>query len=151
MKLLYIPNLLTTLRISLIPLFIFMFYYPSKWAFLYTTLIFAIAGITDWLDGYLARKLKQTSAIGAFLDPVADKLIVVVALVLLTESHNSLIMAKPFTNYLKNFLFKNFDLESGKIDLSRHSLAHGVAKEEDYTRVRALQMILILDQIYFYL
>ena len=95
MKLLYIPNLLTTLRISLIPLFIFMFYYPSKWAFLYTTLIFAIAGITDWLDGYLARKLEQASAIGAFLDPVADKLIIVVALVLLTESHASLVMSIP--------------------------------------------------------
>ena len=95
MKLHYIPNLLTTLRISLIPIFMMTFYYPSEWQYLTTTTIFAIAAITDWLDGYLARKLSQTSHIGAFLDPVADKLIVVVALVLLTESYHSLIIAIP--------------------------------------------------------
>lgn len=95
MKLNYIPNMLTTLRISLIPIFIFMFYYPSKWAYLTTTAIFGLAAITDWLDGYLARKLEQTSHIGAFLDPVADKLIVVVALILLTETNHSLIITIP--------------------------------------------------------
>ena len=95
MKLHYIPNLLTTFRISLLPIFVAMFYYPSEYKYLTTTLIFSIAAITDWLDGYLARKLGQTSHIGAFLDPVADKLIVVVALVLLTESFHSLLMSIP--------------------------------------------------------
>jgi CDP-diacylglycerol--glycerol-3-phosphate 3-phosphatidyltransferase len=95
MKLNYIPNMLTTLRISLIPLFILAFYYPSKWSYLTTSLIFSFAALTDWLDGYLARKLGQISHIGAFLDPVADKLIVVVALILLTETHHSLVISIP--------------------------------------------------------
>ena len=91
----YIPNLLTILRISLIPIFVAMFYYQSPWQPVITTGIFAIAAITDWLDGYLARKLGQTSHVGAFLDPVADKLIVVVALVLLTESSHSWLISIP--------------------------------------------------------
>lgn len=95
MKFNYIPNLLTILRISLIPILILAFYYPSNLTYITTTAIFGLAAITDWLDGYLARKLRQTSYIGAFLDPVADKLIVVVALILLTESHRSLIFTIP--------------------------------------------------------
>lgn len=95
MKFHYVPNLLTALRISLIPIFITMFYYPSEWKYITTTVIFGFAAITDWLDGYLARKLEQTSHIGAFLDPVADKLIVVVALILLTESFHSLLISIP--------------------------------------------------------
>lgn len=95
MKLNAIPNILTALRVSLIPIFVLMYYYPSKWSYIYTTGIFGLAAITDWLDGYLARKLEQTSHFGAFLDPVADKLIVVVALVLLTETYHSLLISIP--------------------------------------------------------
>ena len=95
MRLYYLPNLLTTLRISLIPIFIIMFYYPSEWKYITTTAIFGLAAITDWLDGYLARKLGHTSRIGAFLDPVADKLIVAVALILLTESYGTLVISIP--------------------------------------------------------
>jgi len=78
-----IPNLLTWSRISLIPFFFFFFYLPFKWSRILAAGIFAFAALTDWLDGYLARSLDQTSALGAFLDPVADKLIVVCALVLI--------------------------------------------------------------------
>ncbi|MFA7553543.1 MAG: CDP-diacylglycerol--glycerol-3-phosphate 3-phosphatidyltransferase [Spongiibacteraceae bacterium] len=80
-----IPNALTLLRIVLIPIFVAIFYLPYEWSHLVTAAIFAIAGLTDWLDGYLARKLNQTTPFGAFLDPVADKLIVVIAVVLLVE------------------------------------------------------------------
>lgn len=85
-----IPNLLTWLRILLIPVFAAVFYLPAdwlqpQWVNLTATLIFAVAAVTDWLDGYLARALKQTSAFGAFLDPVADKLMVAAALVILVE------------------------------------------------------------------
>ncbi|MEE8056825.1 MAG: CDP-diacylglycerol--glycerol-3-phosphate 3-phosphatidyltransferase [Pseudomonadales bacterium] len=80
-----IPNTLTLFRIVLIPFFVLVFYLPYQWSFFASTVIFALAGITDWLDGYLARKLDQSTAFGAFLDPVADKLIVVIALVLLVE------------------------------------------------------------------
>jgi len=77
------PNLLTLLRIALIPVFVAAYYLPVAWAPLLTTVLFVLAALTDWLDGYLARRLNQTSAFGAFLDPVADKLMVASALVLL--------------------------------------------------------------------
>jgi len=83
-----LPNLLTWLRIVLIPLFLGIFYLPDGWLSPFhknvsATFIFALAAVTDWLDGYLARSLNQTSPFGAFLDPVADKLMVAAALLLL--------------------------------------------------------------------
>jgi CDP-diacylglycerol---glycerol-3-phosphate 3-phosphatidyltransferase len=83
-----IPNLVTLSRIILIPLLIGLYYAPDTWIDEHSrnvaaTLVFIFAGITDWLDGYLARRLNQMSAFGAFLDPVADKLIVVGALIVL--------------------------------------------------------------------
>ncbi|NMG34055.1 CDP-diacylglycerol--glycerol-3-phosphate 3-phosphatidyltransferase [Azoarcus sp. TTM-91] len=85
-----IPNTLTWMRIALIPLFVGIFYLPDGWLTVLqqnqlATLIFIIAAITDWFDGYLARALGQTSAFGAFLDPVADKLMVAAALILLVQ------------------------------------------------------------------
>ncbi|WP_455201962.1 CDP-diacylglycerol--glycerol-3-phosphate 3-phosphatidyltransferase [Kaarinaea lacus] len=80
-----IPNILTVIRILAIPVFVVIFYLPWSEAQFWATFIFCAAAITDWLDGYLARKLEQTSAFGAFLDPVADKLMVVMALILLIE------------------------------------------------------------------
>ena len=89
-----LPNSLTWLRIFLIPLFVVVFYLPDGWMPIHTinvtaTAIFALAAITDWLDGWLARKLNQTSAFGAFLDPVADKLMVAAALVVLVNLHRA--------------------------------------------------------------
>ena len=86
--LLNVPNLVTLSRIILIPLLIGLYYLPDEWLSdqgknLTATAVFIFAGITDWLDGYLARRLNQMSAFGAFLDPVADKLIVVAALLAL--------------------------------------------------------------------
>src|SRR5678816_4006741 len=78
-----VPNILTWIRIAAIPLIVVLFYAPYHWADPAAGLLFAAAGITDSLDGYLARRLNQTSRLGAFLDPVADKLVVAVALVLL--------------------------------------------------------------------
>ena len=80
-----IPNALTLFRIVLIPIFVLVFYLPYEWSFLASAVIFTLAGITDWLDGYLARKLDQSTPFGAFLDPVADKLMVVIALALMIE------------------------------------------------------------------
>lgn len=81
-----VPNALTLLRILLIPVLVVVYFLPVAWAPLAATATFALAGITDWLDGYLARRLQQTSKFGAFLDPVADKLMVAVALVLLVQT-----------------------------------------------------------------
>lgn len=85
-----IPNSLTWARIALIPIFVGLFYLPPEWMSValkndLATLVFVIAAVTDWFDGYLARALRQTSAFGAFLDPVADKLMVAAALILLVQ------------------------------------------------------------------
>lgn len=80
-----VPNLLTALRIVLIPAIVVLFYLPYGWADMACGLMFAAAGITDSFDGYLARRLGQVSPLGAFLDPVADKLIVATALVLIVS------------------------------------------------------------------
>jgi CDP-diacylglycerol--glycerol-3-phosphate 3-phosphatidyltransferase len=89
-----IATQLTLLRIAFIPLLVGVFYLP-KWSYLASAAVFSLAAITDWLDGYIARKYDQHTAFGAFLDPVADKLMVVVALVLLVESHASAWFALP--------------------------------------------------------
>lgn len=78
-----LPNLLTLMRIVLIPIFIVIFYLPFPHAHEIAGIIFALASFTDWLDGYLARRLKQISPFGAFLDPVADKLLIASTLLLL--------------------------------------------------------------------
>lgn len=82
-----LPNLLTLLRIVLIPVFVLFFYLDIPNGKVIATAVFALAGFTDWLDGYLARKMELTSAFGAFLDPVADKLMVATALVLIVDSN----------------------------------------------------------------
>ena len=78
-----LPNILTLLRILVIPVFVFIYYLPLTWAHPVASLIFTLACITDWLDGYLARSLKQSTKFGAFLDPVADKMMVSIALVMI--------------------------------------------------------------------
>lgn len=80
-----IPNALTFFRILLIPVLAALYLLPLAWSNTAVTAVFLAAGLSDWLDGYLARRLKQDSKFGAFLDPVADKLIVVTALVLLVS------------------------------------------------------------------
>ncbi len=98
-----LPNALTWFRIIAIPLVVIVFYLPVTWARPAAGLLFGLAGITDWLDGYLARRLGQTSSFGAFLDPVADKLIVATALVLLVQAR-----AADVADY------KHFDLGLGR-------------------------------------
>ena len=78
-----LPNSLTLLRVAMIPLLVVVFYLPWKWHALASAALFGLAALTDWADGYLARKLNQTSAFGAFLDPVADKFLICAALLCL--------------------------------------------------------------------
>ena len=82
---LHIPNLLTLFRVILIPVLVVMYFWPSVYREIIITSIFVLAALTDWLDGFLARRMNAASALGAFLDPVADKLIVSSALVLLVS------------------------------------------------------------------
>ena len=90
-----LPNALTLVRIALIPVFVLTYILFTDEMLWVSAVLFACAAVTDWLDGFLARQLGQGTAFGAFLDPVADKLIVVTALVLLIESYSNLVMTLP--------------------------------------------------------
>ncbi|MBX4181034.1 CDP-diacylglycerol--glycerol-3-phosphate 3-phosphatidyltransferase [Sodalis sp. CWE] len=84
-----IPTWFTLFRIFMIPFFLLAFYLPFRWTSFCCTLIFILAAITDWFDGFLARRWKQTTYFGAFLDPVVDKIMVTIALVLIIEHFHS--------------------------------------------------------------
>lgn len=88
-----VPTMLTLLRILMIPVLVLVFYLPWKWTNFATALVFALASLTDWLDGWIARRYHQYSAFGAFLDPVADKLMVSTALFLIVQGHPTAWMA----------------------------------------------------------
>ena len=88
-----IPTLITLFRILLIPVLVLVFYLPYNWTNFAATAIFVVGALTDWLDGWIARRYGMYSAFGAFLDPVADKLAVAVALVLIVQHHHTMFMA----------------------------------------------------------
>lgn len=89
-----LPNILTLVRLFVIPVLVVTFYLPFWWGHLAAAIIFILASITDWLDGYLARSWHQATRLGAFLDPVADKVMVSVALVMIVgESQYQFISA----------------------------------------------------------
>jgi CDP-diacylglycerol--glycerol-3-phosphate 3-phosphatidyltransferase len=90
-----IPNILTGFRIFLIPIFVLLYYLPVTWSASVAAFVFFLAGITDILDGYLARKLNQQTAFGAFLDPVADKIMVAVSLVMIVEHYDTIWITIP--------------------------------------------------------
>ena len=83
------------IRLFLIPVFVIVFYLPTSWAPFTAAMVFWVAGFTDWLDGVAARKLGQTSRFGAFLDPVADKVMVATALLLIAEHYNTIWITIP--------------------------------------------------------
>ena len=88
-----IPTWLTLLRILLIPVLVIVFYLPYTWTNIAAVVVFVLAALTDWLDGWIARRYNQFSAFGAFLDPVADKLMVAVALFLIVQDNPTMWMA----------------------------------------------------------
>lgn len=90
-----LPNVITLARIFLVPVFVGLYMLQQEWSILAGSILFALAALTDWLDGYLARRLDQTTPFGAFLDPVADKLIVVSALIVLVAYHHNAWLTLP--------------------------------------------------------
>ncbi len=90
-----VPNIITLFRVILIPIFVTVYFLDWRWAHEAGAFIFWLAAITDWFDGYLARKLQQSTPFGAFLDPVADKLIVGAALLMITHSYANLWITLP--------------------------------------------------------
>jgi len=83
------PTILTLMRIALVPVLVLFFYLPFPWANDVCVVVFVLAAVTDWADGFMARRMGQMSRFGAFLDPVADKLMVATALILLVQRQDS--------------------------------------------------------------
>lgn len=90
-----LPTAVTLLRIGLIPLFVVVYYLPFTWVNIVATAIFFVICVSDWIDGYLARSMQQESHFGAFLDPVADKLSILVVIIAVLSEHPSIIVALP--------------------------------------------------------
>jgi CDP-diacylglycerol---glycerol-3-phosphate 3-phosphatidyltransferase len=116
-----IPNQITLFRILLIPVFIIVFYLPVSWNHFGAFAVFWFAAISDALDGYLARKLNQSSAFGAFIDPVADKLMVAAALIMIAEDYQNWYIAVPAIIMISREIFisalREFMSSRGKRDI----------------------------------
>ncbi|GAB3033540.1 CDP-diacylglycerol--glycerol-3-phosphate 3-phosphatidyltransferase [Bowmanella dokdonensis] len=145
-----IPNLLTALRVCLIPVFVIVYFLDWQWAHQAGALIFWFAAITDWFDGYLARRLGQSTAFGAFLDPVADKLIVCAALLMIAHSYDTvwitvsaiLLMSREvFVSALREWMSA-----AGKRDTVKVSFI-GKAK----TMAQMLALIGLLSELEFFM
>lgn len=145
-----IPNIITMLRVLLIPVFVTVYYLDWEWAHQAGAFIFWFAAITDWFDGYLARKLEQSTAFGAFLDPVADKLIVAAALLMITHSYATpwitvpaiLLMSREiYVSALREWMGQN-----GKSDIVKVSFI-GKAK----TMAQMLALIGLLSELEYFM
>jgi len=116
-----IPNQITLFRIILIPVFITVFYLPLSWSHFGAFAVFWVAAVSDALDGYLARKLNQSSAFGAFIDPVADKLMVAAALIMIAEDYQHWYIAVPAMIMIAREIFisalREFMSAKGKRDI----------------------------------
>lgn len=148
-----LPNLLTWGRIVLIPLLLIVYYLPERWLpehqqNVIAAGIFVVAAITDWLDGYLARHLEQTSAFGAFLDPVADKLMVATALLLLVALDN----VEPFIAAIiigREIAISALREWMAKIGESRSVAVSFVGKLKTTAQMVAISLLLYNDPIWF--
>lgn len=138
-----LPNTLTWTRIILIPLIVLVYYLPYSWAGPAAAIIFSLAGITDWLDGYLARKLNQTSAFGAFLDPVADKLMISTALVLLVSEYPGFMVALPAAIIIGREIAVSALREwMSELGGRKHVSVSGIGKYKTTAQITALIMML---------
>ena len=145
-----IPNIITMVRVLLIPVFVFVYFLDWKWAHQAAAFIFWFAAITDWFDGYLARKLNQTTAFGAFLDPVADKLIVAAALLLITHSYQTPWITVPAILLMSREIYisalREWMGQQGKQDLVKVSF---IGKSK--TMAQMLALIGLLSEMEYFM
>lgn len=145
-----LPNTLTWIRIILIPLIVLVFYLPYSWSGPVAAIIFSLAGITDWLDGYFARKLNQASAFGAFLDPVADKLMISTALVLLVSKHPGWLVALPAAIIIGREIAVSALREwMSELGGRQHVKVSGIGKYKTTAQITALIMMLWGHKLWF--
>lgn len=144
-----LPTHLTLLRIALIPLLVIVFYLPWKNANIACTLIFMLAGFTDWLDGYLARKMKLETQFGAFLDPVADKLMVSVVLVLLVQKIPDPYLAIPVAIIIgREITIASLREWMAEIGKRAHVQVSSMGKWKTSTQMLAVAFFLYRDDLF---
>lgn len=140
---------LTLLRILLIPVLVLLFYAPWSWTHQAAAMVFLAAALTDWLDGWVARRYNQTSSFGAFLDPVADKLMVAVALVLLVQSEPNrwvaIVAAVIIGREISISALREWMAELGK---RAHVTVGNVGKIKTIMQMTALTMLLWRDDLF---
>lgn len=149
-----VPILLTWLRIVLIPLVVGVFFVPDAWVGPATknataTIVFIVAAVTDWLDGWLARRLNQTSSFGAFLDPVADKLMVTAALMILLQLAriNALVALVIVGREIAISALREWMAQLGA---SRSVAVHWLGKIKTIAQMVAIPMLLFDDRFLFF-
>lgn len=151
-----LPNLLTLLRIALIPVLVVVYYLPLRYAHVLATSVFVLAALTDWLDGYLARRLGQSSRFGAFLDPVADKLTVATALVLLATdprvldaSFSRVVFAVVTTIIIgREIAISALREWMAEIGGRAHVAVMGIAKVKTTVQMVAISLLLFREPVY---
>ncbi len=148
-----LPIFLTWVRVALVPLLVGIFYLPQSWMSQYAQsltagIIFIVAAITDWIDGYLARKWNQTSAFGAFLDPVADKLIVAGSLIVLVQlGRVSAILA--FIIIGREIAISALREWMAKIGASNSVAVNSLGKVKTIAQMIAIPMLLYYDNLFY--
>jgi len=142
-----IPTILTIFRIALIPVLVVVFYLPYAWSNIVAAMIFAIGAITDWLDGWIARRYGMTSKFGAFLDPVADKLLVAAALIVLVKLGRAdevvavIIIGREIAiSALREWM--------AQIGASRSVAVHMVGKVKTVVQMIAIPFLLYYDMLF---
>ncbi|AIN47153.1 CDP-diacylglycerol--glycerol-3-phosphate 3-phosphatidyltransferase [Candidatus Palibaumannia cicadellinicola] len=142
-----IPTYLTLFRIVIIPFFVLTFYLPFQWGPLASALIFVLAAVTDWLDGFLARYYKQTTRFGACLDLVADKVMVAVALVLVAEHFHTWWITLPAATIIAREIFISALREwMAKVGKCRNVVVTWISKVKTTTQMLALVALLWRSQ-----
>ncbi len=143
------PLVLTLLRIALVPVLVLFFYLPYTWSNIAAAVVFILAAVTDWLDGYLARRMGLSTSFGAFLDPVADKLMVATALVLLVQKNPQLFFTLSAAIIVGREItisaLREWMAELGK---SGHVKVSGLGKIKTIFQMTAISLLL-LEQDFF--
>jgi len=143
-----LPNLLTFSRIVLIPFFVLCFYLPVEWGTKAATVIFMLAAFTDWLDGFLARRWQQTSALGAFLDPVADKLMVAAALVLIVQTDPEYWLALPALVIIgREIAISALREWMAELGARAHVAVSGIGKVKTAAQMGAITLLIYGDDV----
>ncbi len=144
-----LPTNLTLLRIALIPLLTVVFYLPWAYSNIACTAIFILAGITDWLDGYLARRMRLETPFGAFLDPVADKLMVAMVLVLIVQQQASPYLAIPAAIIIgREITIASLREWMAEIGQRAHVKVSQLGKWKTTAQMTALGMLLYRDDLF---